>query len=303
VTVKGTYYGSDDELVSKLQGGGDASYDIISPSSDVASYLVDAGLVQPIDTTKISEWKNLSPQLKNLKDVVRDGNVYGMPFCWGPDYLVYNADKVSPAPDSWSIFWDPKYQGKVSLWDDISNLYLVGQLMGWDKNDKSVLYNMSEDQLKQAKQKLIEGKSNVRKYWATAGELNDMFKNGEVYLAVGWPLTPAALNAQGMNIKAVVPKEGATGWIDRLMVTKSTPNKELAMLWLDYVSKPENMALVAKVTNYNVANHDAGEKMDSTLRKELSDNSDYYLQTLNFWQYVKDRKRYNEVWNEVKSTQ
>ena len=141
---------------------------------------------------------------------------------------------------------------------------------------------MSEDQLKQAKQKLVDGKPNVRKYWATAGELNDMFKNGEVYMAVGWPLTPAALNAQGMNIKAVVPKEGATGWIDRLMITKATPNKELAMLWLDYISKPENMALVAQVTNYNVANHNAGEKMDSTLRKVLSDNSDYYLQTLNF---------------------
>jgi len=155
VTVKGTYYGSDDELVSKLQGGGDASYDIVSPSSDVASYLVDAGLVQPIDTSKISEWRNLSPQLKNLKDVVREGKSYGMPFCWGPDYLVYNADKVSPAPDSWNVFWDPKYKGKVSLWDDISNLYLVGQLMGWDKTDQSVLYNMNEDQLKQVKQKKL----------------------------------------------------------------------------------------------------------------------------------------------------
>src|SRR4249920_1119627 len=35
VIVKGTYFGSSDELVSKLQGGGDASYDILSPSSDV----------------------------------------------------------------------------------------------------------------------------------------------------------------------------------------------------------------------------------------------------------------------------
>src|SRR6185436_6566946 len=83
VTVKGTYFGSSDELVSKLQSGGDASYDIISPSSDVASYLVDAGLVQPLDVSKLQHWNDLSPELKNLKDVVRDNNVYGLPFCWG----------------------------------------------------------------------------------------------------------------------------------------------------------------------------------------------------------------------------
>lgn len=301
VTVKGTYFGSSDELVSKLQNGGDAAYDIISPSSDVASYLVDAGLVQPVDVSKLTHWNDLSPELKNLKDVVRDNSVYGLPFCWGPDYLVYNADKITTPPDSWTIFWDPKYKGKVSLWDDISNIYLVGQVMGYDKTDQSVLYNMSEDQLKECKRKLVELKPQIRKYWATAGELNDMFKNGEVDVAVGWPLTPAALNDQGMNIQAVVPKEGATGWIDRLMVTKSTPNKELALLWLDYISSPEAMALVAKVTNYCVANPKSAPLMDEKLRKAISDNNDYYLKTLNFWQYVKDRKRYNEVWNEVKS--
>lgn len=303
VTVKGTYFGSSDELVAKLQGGGDASYDVLSPSSDVASYLVDAGLVQPIDASALTEWPNFHPVLAGLNDVKREGNTYGMPFCWGPDYLVYNANKVNPAPDSWSNFWDAKYKGKVSVWDDISNIYMVGQMMRWDSVDQSVLYNMSEEQLMQVKKKLVELKPQLRKYWATAGELNDMFKNEEVYLAVGWPLTPATLNAQGMNIKAVVPKEGATGWIDRLMITKGSPNKELAMLWLQYISKPENMALVAQVTNYSVANKNADTVMDSTLRKIVSENSDYYLEHLNFWQYVKDRKRYNEVWNEVKSAQ
>jgi len=168
VTVQGTYYGSDDELVSKLSNGGDASYDIISPSSDVASYLIDANLVQPIDTSKISNWNNLAPQLKNLKDVRRGNNIYGLPFCWGPDYLVYNADKIKQTPDSWNIFWDPKYKGRVSLWDDISNIYLVAQIEGLDKTDQSVLYNLSDAQLSTIKQKLIDLKPQIRKYWAKA---------------------------------------------------------------------------------------------------------------------------------------
>lgn len=301
VKVTGTYYGSDDELVSKLQNGGTSSYDIISPSCDVASYLVDAGLVAPIDTSKISQFKNLSAYLLSLNDVVRDGKIYGVPFCWGPDYLIYNADVITEAPTSWNIFLDPKYKGKISMWDDISNIYLAGQLMGLDKSDKAALYNMTDDQLNQAKAMLIKMKPQVRKYWATAGELDNLFKNNEIVMAVGWPLTLSDLNKQGMHLKAVIPQEGATGWIDRLMITKDSKNKDLAMLYMDYITQPENMANVAAVTNYSVAHPEAVKFMSDDL-KEIA-TADQYFNQLNMWQYVKNRKKYNEIWNEVKNAQ
>jgi putative spermidine/putrescine transport system substrate-binding protein/spermidine/putrescine transport system substrate-binding protein len=59
VTVKGTYFGSSDELVSKLQSGGGSAYDLVSPSSDVASYLIDADLVQPVDLSKMGSSSGL----------------------------------------------------------------------------------------------------------------------------------------------------------------------------------------------------------------------------------------------------
>ncbi|MFN3387195.1 MAG: ABC transporter substrate-binding protein, partial [Candidatus Thermochlorobacter sp.] len=72
---------------------------------------------------------------------------------------------------------------------------------------------MSEEQLATVKAKLLELKPQVRKFWVTAGELNNLMKNKEVVAAVGWPLTPATLSKEGMNVKGIVPKEGATGWI------------------------------------------------------------------------------------------
>lgn len=302
VKVQGTYFGSSDELVSKLQGGGGASYDVVSPSSDVAGYLVNAGLVTPIDSTAISNWSDLSPLLKGMKDVVKDGKLYGMPFTWGPDYLVYNADVITEEPDSWEIFFDPQYKGKVSIWDDISNIYLMGQILGMDKEDPNVLYNMSEEQLAMAKEKLVELKPQLRKYWATAGELDNLFKNNEVVMAVGWPITPNTLNNQGMNIKSTIPKEGATGWIDRLMVVKGAKNEELAKLWLEYISQPENMAKVAAVTTYSIANPKSAEFLTPEQQEQTYiNNMTYYHENLNFWQPVANRKRYNEVWNEVKN--
>ncbi|MED3563069.1 ABC transporter substrate-binding protein [Bacillus xiapuensis] len=302
VKVTATYFGSSDELVSKLKGGGGNVYDVISPSSDVAGYLVKENLVAPINMDHIPNYKNLASKLVDMPDVKENGKVYGIPFTWGPDSLIYDADVIKNPPDSWNIFWDPKYKGKVSIWDDISNIYLVGQMNGLDKNDPSALYNMTDQQLQDAKKKLIDLKPQLRKYWATGGELNDLFSNKEVVLAVGWPLTPTAVNASGRNLKEVIPKEGITGWIDRLMVVKSSPNKELAEKYINYVTEAKTQKLVSDATGYGVANKNAAKFMSPDQAKAVHiDDMENYMQRINFWQIVKDRNKYNEIWNEVKA--
>jgi putative spermidine/putrescine transport system substrate-binding protein/spermidine/putrescine transport system substrate-binding protein len=197
---------------------------------------------------------------------------------------------------------DPKYKGKIALYDDISTIYLAAQMLGYDKADQSVLYNLTEEQLAACKEKLIAMKPQVRKNWASAGELDNLFKNKEIVAAVGWPLTPANLNKQGMNIKSVIPKEGATGWIDRLMIVKDAKNKQLAQLWLDYVSSPKVMAQIAEFTQYYVSNPEANALLTPETQKLMDVASmDSMFKTLNFWQPVKNRKRYNEIWSEVKN--
>ena len=173
-TVKGVYFGSSDELIAKLTAGGGEVYDIVTPSPDMAQALVEKDLVQPIDLAKITQFDSLAAKLRSMQDVVKDGKTYGIPFTWGPDYLVYNADVVKD-PTSWQVLFDPKNKGKIALWDDISSLYLAGILLGYDKPDKGGIYNMTEEQLANVKKKLMDLKPQVRKYWATAGELDNKF--------------------------------------------------------------------------------------------------------------------------------
>ncbi|MGG1658243.1 ABC transporter substrate-binding protein [Brevibacillus sp. NRS-1366] len=301
VTVSPTYFGSGDELIAKLKSGGGSAYDIISPSGDIAGLLVQSGMVEPIDTAKLTHFNDVVEKLK-LSDVVKDDQVYGVPYVWGPDYLIYDADVVKEEPKSWNVFWDPQYKGKISLYDDISNIYMIGQMDGLDQKDQSALYNMTEEQLQTAKQKLLELKPQVRKYWTTGGELNDLFANKEVALAVGWPLTVKEVNDKGRNLKWTIPQEGATGWIDRLMIVKGSKNRELAELYLDFAMSPEAQAHTAEVTNYGVANPKAGQHMSAEL-KEITyvDEMEKMFNKINFWQYVKERSRYNEIWTEVKT--
>src|SRR5258707_6727079 len=61
--VSASYMGSSDELVAKLRGGSAGNYDIISPSSDVATSIASAGLALPLDLAKLPGYGQLSPQL------------------------------------------------------------------------------------------------------------------------------------------------------------------------------------------------------------------------------------------------
>src|ERR1700681_1456077 len=123
--VSASYMGSSDELVAKLRGGSAGNYDVISPSSDVATSIATAGLAAPLDLSKIPSYGQLSPQLTSLPLVRLNGQVYGVPFMWGPDPLIYVTTVFAQPPDSWNVLWDAKYRGKISVWDDLSTVYMA----------------------------------------------------------------------------------------------------------------------------------------------------------------------------------
>src|SRR4029077_12669061 len=257
--VSASYMGSSDELVAKLRGGGAANYDVISPSSDVAASIARTGLAAPLDLSKLPAYSQLSAKLRELPLVKVNGQVYGVPFMWGPDPLLYDTTAFAQAPDSWAVFWDPKYKGKMSVWDDLSTVYMAAQVLGYDKPDPSQLYNLTDDQLAAVRKKLIELKPNIRKMWATGGELTNLFQNHEVVAAMGWPLNTNDLRKLNFPIGETIPKENTTGWIDHLMITSASSNKELAHAFLEYMIEARTQKLVTDRTHYTPANPGASQ--------------------------------------------
>jgi spermidine/putrescine-binding protein len=302
--ISASYMGSSDELMAKLRGGSAGNYDVISPSSDVASSISTAGLAAPLDLSQIPSYSQLSVQLTSLPLVRANGHVYGVPFMWGPDPIIYDTTAFPKPPDSWSIFWDPKYKGKVSVWDDLSTVYMAAQVLGFDKPDPTQLYNLSDDQLEAVKKKLLELKPNIRKIWSTGGELTNLFENHEIVIAMGWPLNTVELKKAGFPVGETIPKENTTGWIDHLMITAGSENKELAHKFLEYMVEAKTQKLVTDKTNYVPANPQAAQFMSADQVKSLHlDDVDNYQKRLYFWQNVPRRAKYNEIWNEVKAAQ
>jgi spermidine/putrescine-binding protein len=301
-SVSASYMGSSDELVAKLRGGSASNYDVISPSSDVATSIAAAGLAAPLNISKVPSYGHLMPALTSLPLVRIAGKIYGVPFQWGPNPLLYDTTAFKTAPDSWSILWSPNLRGKVSVWDDLSTVYMAAQVLGYDKPDPSTLYNLTGQQLQAVKAKLIALKPNIRKMWSTGGELTNLFESHEIQIAMGWPLMTNQLRARHFPIGETIPKENTTGWIDHLMITANSTHQDLAYQLIEYLVEPKTQKQIVAVTGYLPVNLGVTEYLTSDEKRSLHlDDLDHYQKRIYFWQNVPRRDKYNEIWNEVKA--
>jgi spermidine/putrescine-binding protein len=302
--ISASYMGSSDELVAKLRGGSASNYDVISPSSDVATMIASSGLAAPLDLSKLPAYPQLAERLRSMPLVRINGNVYGVPFTWGPNPLLYDTTYFPKPPDSWAELWDPKLKGKVSAWDELSTMYMAAQVLGYDKPDPDHIYNLSDAELENVRKKLIELKPNIRKFWSTGGELTNLFENHEIVAAMGWPLMTNQLRKAGFPIGETIPKENTTGWIDHLMITTASEHKDLATEFLEYMIEAKTQKMVTDVTGYDPANPHAAELMSDEQKKSLHlDDVNDYMAHIYFWQNVPRRDKYNEIWNEIKAAQ
>jgi spermidine/putrescine-binding protein len=302
--VSAAYMGTSDELVAKLRGGAASNYDVTSPSSDVATMLSRSGLVAPLDLAKIPNYTQLSPTLTSRELVRQNGKVYGVPLTWGPNPLLYDTRAFAKPPATWAELWDPKFAHQLSFWDDLSSVYMAAQVLGFGKPDPAAIYQLSDGQLEQVKQKLIALKPNIRKLWSSAGELTNLFQNHEVIAGMGWPLVTVQLHKSGLPIQEEIPAEGTTGWIDHLMITSSSDHKDLAYQLLNYLVSAQAQKQLSDVTGYIPANPQAATLMTGEQRHSLHlDNLDAYQRQIVFWQDVPRRAKYTEIWNEVKASQ
>ncbi len=297
--VTATYVGSNDDFVPKLAAGGGV-YDLISPSIDTTAVTVAAGFVDPIDVSRVERFGELYPQFSGAKNVTMDGQQWGVSYTWGSIPFMYRTDMIPEAPTSIAALWDPQYAGKVSLWDDKSALYVAARL-----NGNMNIYDLSDEEMEAAKQKLIEQKPLIRKYWGTAGELVDLFASGEVWISNTWGgYQSAVLAEQGIPVAEFIPEENAEGWLDSWQLVKGSPNVDCAYKWINYAISEEGQCGVAAITGYSVANPVAAAKcMTPEQFRALHQDDPDYINSLMLWETPARLELYTNTWNAVKAAE
>jgi putative spermidine/putrescine transport system substrate-binding protein len=242
--VHAKYAGSSDEMVTLMRSGGGGQYDMVSASGDASLRLIYGKDVQTVDPSKIPDFKNFGKAFQSPPNNTIGGKHYGISLQWGPNTLLYNTKKVTPAPTSWASIYDPKYKGKVTVPDNPiqiadAALYLMKTQPSLGIKDP---YELNPTQFNAAISLLQKQKPLIKKYWALASDEIDLFKNGDAVIGASWPYQTNTLIAAKAPVKDLVPKEGATGWLDTWMVSAKTKNIDCAYQWLAWISTPKVQA-------------------------------------------------------------
>src|SRR5512146_1696611 len=117
-TVHAKYAGSSDEMVTLMRSGGGGQYDMVSASGDASLRLIYGHDVQTVDPSKIPDFKNFNKAFQSPPNNTVAGKHYGISLQWGPNTLLYNTQKVKPAPTSWASIYGSQYKGKVTVPDN-----------------------------------------------------------------------------------------------------------------------------------------------------------------------------------------
>ncbi len=242
---------TSDEMVSLMAKGG---YDLVTASGDASLRLIYGKRVQPINTALIPNWHNVDPRLSGGPWYNVGGKVYGTPYQWGPNVLMYNTKVFTTPPDSWAVVFEPQNlpdgksnKGRVQAYD--GPIYIADAAL-YLKSARPELgikdpYQLNETQYQAVLALLKQQHPLIHRYWHdTSVQMSD-FKNEGVAASGAWPYQANALEGAGQPIATVIPKEGVTGWADTTMLHADASHPNCAYRWMNWSLEPKVQGDVA----------------------------------------------------------
>jgi spermidine/putrescine-binding protein len=296
--VEYTFFANDSEAIAKMQTGVGA--DLVHPCNSWWKLYVDNGLVQPIDTARLSNWSGIHEGFAELGQF--NGEQYFVPWDWGYESVLVRNDLVGEdMPDSWADLWDEKYAGHVALWDSAEANYVITALaLGFEDP-----WNTTPEQDEAIKQKLIEIKPNLLTYWSDYTEAYDLPAAGDVWLlSNAWQDAYAYLQSDEFDVTYLQPKEGRLGWVCGYAISTDTKDVDLAYEFLDAAIAPDSMAALANEYWYGAANTDALPLIDEYVVEFMElDQADTLFERTVFYQPLTEEQRQirTRLWDEVKA--
>jgi putrescine transport system substrate-binding protein len=256
-------YDGDETLDAKLLAG-HTGYDVVFPSSNFFARQIKVGLYQKLDKSIVTNLSNIDRWIMDLLSRQADpGNQYAAPYNFGTNGFTYNVDMVKKrmkdAPlDSLKMLFDPAVLSKfkdcgVSFLDSPEDVIPLA-LAYLGRNPTS----QKEADIKAATDMLMQVRPFIRKF-DSAGYLNDL-PNGDLCIAMTWSgdfatATQRALDAKiKVNLDYTIPKEGTNIWFDAMLVPKDAPHPKNAMLFINFMLRPDVAAANTNFTYYATAN-------------------------------------------------
>ena len=205
-TVVHEYFTSEQEMLTKLRTNPGA-YDVVLINSAYTAQAQAEGLIDPIDTAKITHFADLDPGLTGNEDLNPAGALHGVPWTWGLTSIAVNTGDFAELPTSLSVLWDPALKGRVSIRDDgLEAVQFAAMATGQNIN--------AITDMEAVKAKLTELMPQITTFWSSENDWNQFMSAGDFAVATYWSGSAARSQAAGLPVAFVVPDEGAIGWLD-----------------------------------------------------------------------------------------
>lgn len=277
-------FGTSDEAFAKFNAAPE-QYDVVSASGDASNRLVAGGFVQPVNVDLIPSYAEIFADLKDKPYNTFDGVNYGVPHGRGANLLMWRKDQVDPAPTSWAEMFDPAgpFAGKYSVYDAAIYIADAAVVLMATKPDLGITnpYALDETQFQAAVDLLKAQKPAVGEYWNDYTKQIDSFTNGNTNIGTTWQVIAYVLQGAGIDVDAIKPAEGATGWSDTWMINSKTKSPNCAYRFINHItSAPIN----AQIAEY------FGEAPGNSKSCALTTNPDhckqFYADDPSYWENV-----------------
>jgi len=278
IKVNYDVYDSNEALEAKLLAG-KSGYDVVVPSAiPFFARQLKAGVYRKIDRAQLKNYGNLDPQILEKAGAADPGNAYGIPYLWGTTGLGYNVKLVKAAlgadapQDSFALLFDPANAKKlagcgISLLDSAQEV--VPAALAYQ--GRNPVAKTGAD-LEAAIAALSAIRPFIKKFHSSQ-YINDL-ANGDLCLAFGFSgdVVQARNRARdaknGVEIAYMVPKEGATLWVDMMAIPADAPHPGNAHLFIDFILRPENAAAISNTVGYPNPNAKATALVAEPIRQD-----------------------------------
>jgi len=279
IKVHYNVFDSNNTLEAKLLAG-HSGYDVAFPSGAYLEAMISAGVFRALDKSLLPNLKYLDPRLMQRLAAHDPGNAHAVVYTWGITGVAYNEAKIrarlGQGPvDSWALLFDPQTAARLA--DCGIGLYespnvIVPSVLAWLGEPPN---SEATDKLERAQSALLAVRPYIRKI--SSGSLVDDLATGElcVIIASNGDAMQAQertrIAANGIQVRYVIPREGAVMWFDVAAILSDAPHPAAAHRFIDFLMDPAIAAENSDAIRFPNAN----AASQSLLQPELTNASIY----------------------------
>jgi len=261
---------NNEEMISKLHATGGAGYDLAQPSQDrITGVQREFGLYKPIDVSQVN-LEQFRPEILEItrKIATFDGKLYALPYIWGSEGLVVNSKDT--VISDYNDLCRADLRGKTSMRLRRPTLMAFAFASGKDPfalyNDPKAYAALMEDVGKT----LSACKSIVRFFFDNKDQLLNGLRSGEVVAAMMWDTGGWTLNRENPDIRYIVPKSGALGWLDTFALPYKGRNDAGAYKWINFTMRPDIAARITRNVGNWTAARGTEDLVDQRMRAQFN---------------------------------